>query len=181
MWGLYLLRLAGYYLVWTFAIYILHRAAHHIPILWQFHRYHHMTSYKGQWEFSLWNLVLWFNDWHSTISQWILEVIPTIVLLVVSPEAWPIGLLYYIDGCCLSQGVTTHNPRICLPGLAMGRYHLRHHANLRVNYDQNTHFWDWVFGTMGDPIPKGHFIKVEKTGEDSYMGKILEQDNSVAG
>jgi len=34
---------------------------------------------------------------------------------------------------------------------------------------------------MGDPIPKGHFIKVEKTGEDSYMGKVLEEDNSVAG
>jgi len=38
-----------------------------------------------------------------------------------------------------------------------------------------------MFGTMGDPIPKGYFIKMEKTGEGSYMGKILEQNNSVAG
>lgn len=59
----------------------------------------------------------------------------------------------------------------------MGRYHLRHHANLSVNFDQFTHFWDWVFGTKADPIPKGHFIKARNkaNGKEMYTG-IVEKD-----
>ena len=174
---MYPITLLGYFLLWTLVIYVMHRVAHKAPFLWYFHRHHHQVSYRGEWEFSWWNTLGWFNDWYSTIDQWLLEVIPTIALITAFPDAWPIGVYYYIDGFCLAEGITDHNPRICIPGLAMGRYHLRHHANLSVNFDQFTHFWDWVFGTKADPIPKGHFIKARSkaNGKEMYTG-IVEKD-----
>ena len=153
-------------------IYTMHRAAHQVPILWYLHRGHHKVQYRGDWEFSWWNLLGWFNDWRSTLDQWIIEVIPTGLLVVIFPESWPIAVYYYIDGFVLAEGITDHNPRICIPGLAMGRYHLRHHANLKVNFDQFTHFWDWIFGTIADPIPKGSYIKTKKSANNKVTSVI---------
>ena len=173
----YLLRMTGYWIIWTLVMYLMHRAAHDIPALWYFHRWHHMVTYQGEWEFSWWNLVFWFNDWYSTVDQWIMEIIPTALFIYIFPETWPFGVYYYLDGVCLSEGITDHNPRICMPILSMGRYHLRHHANLGVNYDQFTHLWDWVFGTQADPIPKGCFIK-KGNSNNVYTG-IIEKDTSM--
>ena len=95
-----------------------------------------------------------------------MEIIPTVLLVIVFPDAWPLAVYYYIDGFCLAEGITDHNPRLCIPGISWGRYHLRHHANLKVNFDQFTHFWDWVFGTIADHIPKGSYIRGKRSEED---------------
>ena len=143
---MYFIELLGYFPLWTLLIYCTHRLAHSIPALWHFHQAHHAVSYDGKWEFSWWNLIGWFNDWRSTLDQWLTEIIPTILYILLFHDAWPIAVLYYIDSF-LSEGITDHNPRIAVPGLAMGRYHLAHHADMTMNFDLYTHFWDWVFGT----------------------------------
>ena len=143
----YVLTLAAYFLIWTLVIYWTHKAAHSFEWLWQFHQAHHEVEYNGELEFSWWNLVGWFNDWRSTLDQWITEVIPTGVFILIFPDAWPIAIFYYIDGFVLAEGLTDHNPRIDVPGLSMGRYHLLHHKNPNVNYDLYFRIWDRLFGT----------------------------------
>ncbi len=143
----YFFELCGYFLLWSLIIYWTHRSAHMIPFLWQFHHAHHQVAYNGELEFSWWNVIGWFNDWPSTLDQWITEIIPMIVFVLVFPDAWPIAVLYYIDGFILAEGLTDHNPRLEIPGLSMGRYHLKHHANPNVNFDLYFHFWDQLFGT----------------------------------
>lgn len=135
-------------LLWTMMIYWTHRLAHRLPCLWRFHSAHHAVEYKGEYEFSWWNLVGWFNDWKSTIDQWLTEIIPTTLFVLVFPQAWPILVIYYVDGFVLAEGLTDHNPRIDIPALSMGKYHLRHHADMSGNYDLYFRLWDKVFGTQ---------------------------------
>lgn len=142
----YGLDLVGYFLGWTFIAYWTHRAAHAFDFLWKFHREHHVVVYEGKFEFSWWNLVGWVNDWKSTLDDWLTEIIPLGLYIWIFPAAWPVVIYYYIDSS-LSEGILDHNPRIDVPGLAMGRYHLAHHDDMRVNFDNYTRLWDWVFGT----------------------------------
>ncbi len=142
----YLFELAGYFFAWTLILYWTHRAAHRLEFLWRFHSAHHETHYDGSFEFSWWNLIGWFNDWRSTLDQWIVEIIPTAIFIAVFPAAWPLAVLYFVDNA-LAEGITDHNPRIRVPGLAMGRYHLVHHEDHGANLDVYTPFWDRVFGT----------------------------------
>lgn len=142
----YGLELLGYFLLWTGLLYGLHCLAHRSAFLWRFHRAHHQVKYDGSFEFSWRNLIGFYNDWPSTIDQWLLEILPTLSLILLFPRAWPIGILYFIDNI-FAEGITDHNPRIRPPFLAMGRYHLAHHRDPQVNLDGFTQFWDWVFGT----------------------------------
>lgn len=143
---LYLLELGAYFLLWTGLLYGLHRLAHRWDVLWRWHQAHHAVVYAGANEFSWRNLVGFYNDWASTFDQWLLEILPTILFIALFPRAWPLGFLYLADNI-FAEGITDHNPRICPPLLAMGRYHLAHHVDSRINFDGFTQFWDWVFAT----------------------------------
>ncbi len=143
----YILNLTICFFLFTFIIYWTHRAAHSFSFLWKFHKSHHVVNYAGDCEFSWLNLIGWFGDWKATTDQWITEILPLLAIMVVWPQAWPIAVLYYIDGFILAEGIVDHNPRINIPGLAMGRYHLIHHQDCSVNYDLYFRLWDTIFGT----------------------------------
>lgn len=149
---IYLVQLCLYFLLFSFVVYWTHRIAHNTKFLWYFHKAHHSILYAGDYEFSWWNLVGWFNDWQATVDQWVTEIIPLLIMIYIWPGAWPIAVLYYLDGFILAEGITDHNPRINIPGLAMGRYHLMHHQNTTVNYDQYFRLWDTIFGTKRDVV-----------------------------
>ncbi|MCV3274383.1 sterol desaturase family protein [Roseobacter sinensis] len=149
---LYIAELFLFFILFTFVVYWTHRAAHKFAFLWYLHSSHHAQRYKGEFEFSWLNLIGWFNDWRATADQWVTEILPLCVMLYIWPDAWPIAVLYYVDGFVLAEGITDHNPRIDIPGLAMGRYHLKHHQDHSVNYDQYFRLWDTVFGTRRDVV-----------------------------
>ncbi|WP_374650304.1 sterol desaturase family protein [Dongia sp.] len=136
----------GYFLVWTGLLYGIHRLAHRWAPLWQLHRAHHEEVYDGSFEFAWTNLLFIYGSWRTTLDQWLCEIVPTIAFIAAVPRAWPLGILYLLDNI-FAEGITDHNPRISPPLLAMGRYHLAHHKNSRVNFDGFTQFWDWVFRT----------------------------------
>ena len=146
-WIQYLAALTAYFFLFTFIVYWTHRASHTFSWLWYLHKGHHQVQYVGKWEFSWLNLIGWFNDWRATLDQWITEIIPLLIMIWFWPKAWPLAVLYYIDGFVLAEGLTDHNPRINIPGLAMGKYHLLHHQRPNVNYDHYFRLWDTVFGT----------------------------------
>ncbi|WP_343564317.1 sterol desaturase family protein [Kiloniella sp. b19] len=148
---IYLLELAGAFLVFTFVTYWTHRIAHCWKPLWYLHEAHHSVPYKGEYEFSLLNLVGWYNDWRSTLDVWVTEVLPMAGLVLLWPATWPLAVLFYIDNV-LSEGLTDHNPRINIPGLAMGKYHIEHHKDMSVNFDGYFRLWDKVFGTQRNVV-----------------------------
>ena len=45
------------------------------------------VRYAGDYEFSAWNLVGWFNDWRSTADQWITEILPLAIMIWIWPGA----------------------------------------------------------------------------------------------
>lgn len=138
----------GYFLAWTCILYWLHRAGHAFEPLRKLHRAQHGIAYDGKWEFEWGNLIGWFNDWRCTADQWLCEILPTAVFVLLFPDAWWIAVYYYFDGLAFSEGLIDHNPRIDIPFWSPGRYHLAHHADPTVNFDHYTWLWDWVFGTF---------------------------------
>lgn len=140
------LEFFGYFALWTGVLYCMHRLAHQVPWMWTLHRRHHHQIYDGSFEFSPWNLIGFYNDWPSTADQWLTEIGPSILFVILMPQSWPILVIYLIDNI-FAEGITDHNPRLSLPLLSMGRYHLRHHTNPKVNFDGFTQLWDWIFRT----------------------------------
>ena len=143
------LSIVGYFLLWTFVLYWVHRFAHmfRIPLMTRMHWDHHKhvtnNTIKGlHWT----NLFLWTDSWKSTIDLWCTDVIPTLVFCYVTGQWWIAGL-YYVWAAFLQEAVE-HNPRINLyPFLTTGRWHLNHHEDSRTNFGLFLPIWDWLFKT----------------------------------
>lgn len=136
-----------YFLIWTLVLYLFHRLAHHIPFLWYYHQDHHnqvsMNSNKG----SHWsNYFLFFDTWKSTVDQWLLEIIPTIVLCLLLQD-FSLLFFYYVWAVFIQERIEHNNNFDLFPFLTSGRWHMVHHIHYRKNYGVFVFIWDWLLGT----------------------------------
>ena len=135
------------FLLWTFVVYWMHRAAHVIPFMRRFHMDHHKQVTNQTINGLSWkNAFLWFDSKESTIDQWLTEVIPTIVISSIAGHWW-LFVAYYIWAAFIQEAVE-HNKKINLyPFITSGKWHLIHHDYANKNYGVFVPIWDIVFRT----------------------------------
>ena len=140
----------GYFLLWTFCLYWIHRIGHDISWVNYFHSDHHVFINIHQpptWHWS--NLFLFNDTWHSTIDLWITEVVPTLVFSWVTGQWW-ISIFYYFWAALVQERIE-HNTKLSLyPWLPSGQWHLLHHQNTSKNFGPFVIVWDKLFGTAKD-------------------------------
>lgn len=105
------------------------------------HRY--ILKNKVSWHWS--NLLLFNDNWSSTVDLWITEVIPTLVFSIITGEFWILAFYYFWTA--LIQEHIEHNDKVNVPLLTSGQWHLIHHYQANKNYGLFTPFWDLIFGT----------------------------------
>jgi sterol desaturase/sphingolipid hydroxylase (fatty acid hydroxylase superfamily) len=133
-----------YFLLWTLMLYWIHRAVHKIPLINSLHLHHHkfILSNPTKWHWN--NLLLFNDDWTSTVDLWITEVIPTLIFSLVTGQYW-ISIFYYVWAAFIQESVE-HNPKINIPMITSGRWHLLHHRS-SYNYGLFFPIWDILFKT----------------------------------
>jgi len=133
-----------YFFLWTLMLYWIHRIAHQIPVIKEYHLDHHrhiLTNHTS-WH---WNNLFLFNDtWDSTIDLWITEVIPTLIFSLITGQYW-ISIFYYL-WASLIQETIEHNKDFDIPLLTSGKWHLIHHRS-SYNYSLFFPIWDILFKT----------------------------------
>ena len=138
----------GVFLLWTFVIYWSHRIFHMIPALEKIHWCHHKYVLKGTgstgWEWK--HLFMWVDNLDGTIDQWLMEVIPTILLSWITGHWW-LCLFYWINTAFVQEHIR-HNKRFDVyPLLTSGKWHMVHHKHKNNNYGVFFPIWDILFGT----------------------------------
>ena len=133
--------------LWTLILYWLHRLAHTLPIVRDFHWDHHLVVAEDRLTGPEWkNLLLWNDTWRSTVDLWLTEVIPTLVI-AAGTGCWWLAGAYYTWAASIQEAIE-HNPQFGLfPILPSGKWHLIHHLYPSENYGPFTVLWDYVFGT----------------------------------
>lgn len=134
------------FLLWTLVLYVIHVAAHRIPVLIKLHRDHHayirvVKTTKWHWS----NLVLFNDTWKSTADLWITEVIPTVLISYLTGHWW-VSALYYVWAATL-QETLEHHPSVNVYPLTFGKWHLVHHRNSTKNFGLFIPVWDILFKT----------------------------------
>jgi sterol desaturase/sphingolipid hydroxylase (fatty acid hydroxylase superfamily) len=151
-------------LLWTFAMYWLHRLSHwHHPKnpLWQLHRAHHTIPYLSAPSESPWpklgQFFLWLGSWRASLDVFVVMTLPAIVIALVTPTyGIPLLLFHYLYEVLCSEYALDHNPRVqgwLTRFFAWGDFHLFHHMSPKHNYALIFTLWDRVFGTAVDPQP----------------------------
>lgn len=132
---------------WTLLLYWIHRAAHRIPMLAQWHAHHHsyinQQGSKSHWQAN--NLLLFNDNWPSTVDLWTTEVIPTFVFAWIT-GAWWIAVFYYIWAALL-QELLEHRAGFNLYPFTAGEWHLTHHQCPHNNFGLFIPVWDSIFKT----------------------------------
>ena len=136
------------FLLWTLYLYVVHRVVHVLPEkLKQFHMAHHgyavYNNDKQHWRPN--NLLLFNDNWPSTIDLWITEVIPTALFAYVT-GIWWVAVFHYLWAAVFQEN-TEHNSNINIPVLTCGRWHMLHHYNPDRNFSLFFRPWDILFGT----------------------------------
>lgn len=133
------------FLIWTLLLYAIHRLAHKIPVVRDYHRDHHIFIRENSvsWHWS--NLFLFNDTVKSTIDLWITEVIPTIIIAFIF-SAWWICIFYYLWAALVQESIE-HDSNFNLPLLGSGKWHLVHHKNAGKNFGLFFPVWDILFGT----------------------------------
>lgn len=134
-----------YFLLWTLILYWIHRIGHVLPMIRKIHLHHHrfiLLTNTSTWHWS--NLLLFNDDWTSTIDLWITEVIPTLIFSIVTGQYW-ISVFYYVWAAFIQESIE-HNDSVDLPILTSGKWHLIHHHS-SYNYGLFYPLWDIIFGT----------------------------------
>lgn len=126
-------------------LYWIHRVGHKIPFILKFHGVHHghiNTNITG-WS---WNNLLLFNDnWPSTIDLWITEVIPTLIFSYLTGQWW-LSIFYYVWAALLQEELE-HRRNFNMPILTCGEWHLKHHRRPDKNFGLFFPVWDKLFKT----------------------------------
>jgi sterol desaturase/sphingolipid hydroxylase (fatty acid hydroxylase superfamily) len=92
------------------------------------------------------NAFLWFDNWKSTVDQWLTEVVPTLIISAITGHWW-LFAFYYIWAAFIQEAIE-HNPKINLyPFITSGKWHLIHHEDPTKNYGVFLPIWDLAFGT----------------------------------
>lgn len=135
------------FFTWTLVVYFIHRAVHVFPAIGKYHlahhkyvRYHHS---KIGWRWT--NLLLWNDNWKTTVDLWTTEVIPAILICVWSGSWWFL-LAYWLWSAFVQERIDHDSNFHCFP-LASGRWHMEHHKNSRVNFGIIIPLWDIIFET----------------------------------
>ena len=94
-----------YFMTWTFMIYWLHRTYHSIPFCMKFHQDHHTQIIEGtgsnKWDWR--HVFIWIDTWNSTVDQWIMEVIPTIIFSWITGQWWMCVFIGYGQHLCKKE------------------------------------------------------------------------------
>lgn len=136
-----------YFFLWTFILYVCHRLAHHVPFLWYYHQDHHlqisMSTNKGlHWS----NYFLFFDSWKSTVDQWLIEIIPTILLCLIIQD-YTLLCFYYVWAVFIQEKIEHNYNFNIYPLLTSGKWHMIHHKYYNKNYGVFTSIWDIIFNT----------------------------------
>ena len=135
------------FLAWTFMLYWIHRAAHYTPVLMQWHFHHHryinQQGSKSKWQIN--NLMLFNDDWPSTLDLWASEVVPTLIFSWIT-GAWWIAVLYY-TWAAFFQELLEHRSKLNWYPFTAGEWHLAHHQNPHRNFGLFIPIWDNIFRT----------------------------------
>lgn len=133
------------FFLWTLILYWIHRLGHRSVFIMRFHGDHHRHVLKHGTKWRPNNLLLFNDNWKSTVDLWLTEVIPTIAFSTIF-NAWWVFTFYYIWAAFI-QEIVEHNSKISIPLWSSGRWHLKHHYNPGVNYGLFFTVWDKVFST----------------------------------
>lgn len=133
-----------YFLLWTFILYWVHRTAHKISIVRDYHLSHHLYVNNNEVKWHWNNLFLYNDNIKSTIDLWITEVVPTFIFSYIF-GCWYIFVFYYLWAAFLQERIE-HNKNFNLPILTSGRWHLIHHKS-SYNYGLFIPIWDIIFRT----------------------------------
>lgn len=140
-----LIQVIFYFFAWTFLLYWIHRLVHKIKILNKYHFHHHrfINSNSTSWHVN--NLVLFNDDFKSTVDLWITEVIPTVIFSFITGQWWILGF-YYVWASIFQENLE-HRKNLNLPLLTCGKWHLIHHKAVDKNFGLFFPIWDIVFKT----------------------------------
>lgn len=169
---LYAVKLIAAFLLWTLAIYGMHRLGHvrhRWNPLFKLHRAHHKHPYLREYVPAGWPRLgqwfLWLGDWPSTLDVFVSMTVPAIVIAVVAPDVGiPLLVFHYFYELFASEHQLDHNPKITGPitrWFAWGDFHLHHHVHPHYNYCLMITLWDRVFGTAHDPAPGSAWHRIQ--------------------
>lgn len=139
----------AYLVLFDFGYYWLHRAQHHFPWLWRFHRFHHADV----------NISLSSSTRHHWIEETVRYLVFGIPLVVLFGQ--PMLTLPWLGILVGVQGMFIHwNSRLQLGPLTRWivgpQYHRIHHSFAPQHIDKNFcvffPFWDALFGTQCLPL-----------------------------
>ena len=135
-----------YFLLWTFVLYCIHRLAHKIPVIKDWHWDHHSYIVRHGAQGWRWNNLFLYNDTNSsTLDLYATEVIPTVLFSWITGQWW-IFIGYYIWAAFFQEALE-HNKNINIPIFTSGRWHLVHHRHPNKNYGLFLPIWDIFFRT----------------------------------
>jgi sterol desaturase/sphingolipid hydroxylase (fatty acid hydroxylase superfamily) len=141
-----MLEIFSLFMLWSYAIYWMHRLVHVLPYAKHFHCDHHAYIIKHGTDWH-WNNLFLFNDtWKSTVDLWITEVIPTILFCLITGQWW-ILLFYYIWAAFIQERIEHNSKFDWYPWLTSGKWHLVHHRKPRKNFGLFIPLWDILHGT----------------------------------
>lgn len=128
-------------------LYWLHRCIHQLPIAREYHWNHHNHINAGKQPNKFqWNNLLLFNDnWPSTIDLWLTEVIPTFLFSLITGQWW-ISVFYYLWAAMIQESIE-HNSKVNWYPFTSGQWHLIHHQERNKNFGLFFPIWDKIFGT----------------------------------
>ena len=134
-------------ITWSFVLYVCHRLGHSVSFLWYYHKDHHiqvssLTNKGYHWS----NYFLFFDTWKSTLDQWLIEIIPTILLSLLFKD-FTLCILYYIWAVFIQERIEHNSNFNIYPILTSGKWHLEHHGDYSKNYGVFTPIWDIFFQT----------------------------------
>ena len=140
-----MINILFYFLLWTFILYWIHRAAHIVPFLKRYHKDHHIVIKNTKTKWHINNLLMYNDTKNSTIHLWLTEVIPSFIISYITGQWWII-IFYYVWAAFLQENLE-HNKELNLPILTAGKWHLKHHQNNKKNFGLFISLWDKLFKT----------------------------------
>ncbi|WP_068716447.1 sterol desaturase family protein [Vibrio tritonius] len=148
------LKVIGYFFLWTLYSYICHVIAH-VRFKYNFLQYFHMKHHAYNYDDTFWppwhDYFFWFGDFRSSMDVYFTFTLPLIVLTFFDPVPGAILLAFhYVYEVFLSRTVLDHNPKITgkiTRFIPIGSFHLKHHTNVRCNFSFYITLWDYLFKT----------------------------------
>ncbi len=167
---MFLAKLLGYFLLWSFWSYAMHWFAHskfrRFNFVRYFHLKHHAYNY-GESVLPPWHdYLFWFGNWRSSMDVYLTFTLPLIALAFYdTPYGLTLLAFHYVYEVFLSRNVLDHNPKITgaiTNFIPIGIYHLKHHRNVYCNYSFYTTLWDHLFGTVESKMPARNNLAARK-------------------